>query len=286
VTGRRASRWIGATVRAVAACVLVMCATAGTAAAASVSMSGPAQGQLGGSVYVRVSGQADPAGNDLTIFDQATSDACQATAFDEMNMGGNQSTDDIILQGGSFARTLMLGLGDAGSTPGAHRLCGYLLARGSDNGFSYGDTAAATSVAVDEEPLDFFLRYIPQDEQLMISVINDERARHHLRRLTASARMQRIAQHRFDEHQCPYDTLPGCDVIFDLHRAHICVRHAREYEFPGGGDLSPDGARATALEILSFRDFRHDALLRYWREIGLAIGPQGGGLIVDFLGAC
>jgi hypothetical protein len=179
-----------------------------------------------------------------------------------------------------------VGVGDASSTPGPHRLCGYLIPRDSENGFSYGATAAAASIVIDEEPASFFLRDRHADESLIVSIINEQRALHHGRRMIASARMGRIAQHRFHEPKCPYDTLPGCDVVFDLRRAHICVRHAREYEFPGGGDLSPDGARATALGILGFRDFHHDALLRYWREIGVAIGPQGGGLIVDCLDPC
>ena len=125
----------------------VLAALASAVLAASLTMSGPVQGQLEGSVYVRVTGQGDPAGNYLTMFDQASTGGCQATAFDEMNLGGNETTDAEIAAG-SFARAFLVGLGDSNSTPGPHRVCGYLLARGTDNGFSYADTAQILDIPI------------------------------------------------------------------------------------------------------------------------------------------
>ncbi len=97
---------------------------------------------------------------------------------------------------------------------------------------------------------------------------------------------EKIVEHRFHEPQCPNDNYPGCDVIFDLRRAHICVRHAREYEFGGPNDLSVPGSRANGEGLFTIPPFRHDALLPYWREIGVGLGPHGYGLIIDFLDPC
>jgi hypothetical protein len=131
-------------------------------------------------------------------------------------------------------------------------------------------------------------------ESAVVRLINSERDSRGREALALSKRLRAIAERRARIAQQRGQPYPGYGVIVDIHKAHICTRAAREYEFQVSATSPTDVRDQMAHNFASIPSYRSDLLGRRWRSVAVGIVINGEStffgeatfLMVDLIEPC